>query len=431
MSPVTSLEPAFNFSCVLFNGVKQVTGVLSGNTKYGMHKLAGTMLTTIYNTLPSGTFHNGFLAENCNFQAIKQKLEEMPNDLLGISKDCTVKTDMAGIIFDEKSQEYLPILEHTTSIKNGTANIFGHVFEAINNRLSLNGTTPLLGLKDCSTETANIALQEEHDYQQSLIPTTTQATTTLESSISILSRGLESLGISVDDLTPTEIGKMVLNALNIPFTDPTTTTTTTASPIEENANDGGYGWGYYTLTAAGWLVALGLAGKIGWDWYKGNNKEKTSTESELLLNDIDSSDPIHKFFKDYNNISLLIQKLESQPGNEYSAEYESQGESYDQLIEDNQEVVKSLLQNLLREIKNSFGKQPLKIVPGIAENIDKLNTLMFDSTPARNTLKNLKEDLQKFLPSFSDDYHSDSGVSINASGPFEVNPKETELAGVV
>lgn len=270
MSPVRLPEPILDFPCVLLNVVKQVTGVLSGNTKYGMYELSDTILTIIYNTLPNGTFYNGFLAENCNFQAIKQKLGEMPNDLLGILQYCTFKNNIRGLVFDEKSEKYLPILEQNKSIKNSIANISGHVFETMSNRL-------FLGLKDCDSKTAEFTLQKNYAYLQSLIPTTPSTTTTLESPISVLSRGLKAAGIDLENFPNAEqLGNYIANLFGKTFTDPTThfPPPTTENPSEENANEDGYEWGCIAVGVVGWTVALVLAGKIGRDWCNGKNKEQ-------------------------------------------------------------------------------------------------------------------------------------------------------------
>ena len=75
---------------------------------------------------------------------------------------------------------------------------------------------------------------------------------------------LDAFNVTLDDISPTEIGKNILDLLSKPFTEATTSTT---EKPHDDTNGGGYTGAYITATVFG-IISLGFAAKYGWDWYK-------------------------------------------------------------------------------------------------------------------------------------------------------------------
>lgn len=91
---------------------------------------------------------------------------------------------------------------------------------------------------------------------------------------------LEAFNVTLDDKSPTEIGKNILDLLSKPFTEATISTT---ERTNNDTNDGGYSGAYIAGVALGTLAIgtlLGYAAKYGRDWYKGRNIKNENLELE-------------------------------------------------------------------------------------------------------------------------------------------------------
>ncbi|MFP3012734.1 MAG: DUF5460 family protein, partial [Rickettsia sp.] len=111
---------------------------------------------------------------------------------------------------------------------------------------------------------------------------------------------LDTFNVTLDDISPTEVGKNILDLLSKPFTEATTSTT-------EKPNDdtnGGGTWGY-VIGTVGFIAASLMVAKYGWDRYKGKNiKDKNL---ELEGENIKLEDKNIQLQKDNINLSTLIE----------------------------------------------------------------------------------------------------------------------------
>jgi len=402
------------FKCVMPIFQNEILSSLSSNTTHIIHKFDSTVLSSVYNTF-NGIFHNGFLLvnENCNWQNIKKNLETAVNDLSTLYQECTgIIIPIHDIISDKETGRTTPILKKEINPTNDTITIFDQTYATNDNIFSLNNKT-YLGLSEC---TPKFAISILKDYLQSLIPTTitTTTTTTTESSIDILKNALDFYGISLENVSPTQIGKSVLNALNIPFLDPTTTTTTEAP--NDGANDGSYTGTYIAIAATTSLalgIALGYGIKYGIDWYKGKNSINHTEEEHPLL--IETGD----IYQARQFIQELIQKLQELA--KIDEKYEEIEESTNTSLQSDYNILINLLKGFNKTLQND--RDIIQILTELDNLVNQEHKL--DSNICQQNLYKLQTTLQssnfKYLKHFSD---SDSAVSENHANP---TPNETSL----
>lgn len=166
------------FKCVMPVGLTEVTSNLGNNMKYGIYQISNQTFLSVYKTI-NGMFEKGYLTNNaqCNLQKINSE-SQTGADLSTVHDNCQGTIyKIANLTKDNIILDY-PI----TVSQNDTATVLDQLYEVVDNRFSL-GNETILGLEDCSPETANNALQQFKDYLISLIPTTTTTTTTTESPI--------------------------------------------------------------------------------------------------------------------------------------------------------------------------------------------------------------------------------------------------------
>ncbi|MCZ6902541.1 MAG: DUF5460 family protein, partial [Rickettsia endosymbiont of Ixodes persulcatus] len=179
---------------------------------------------------------------------------------------------------------------------------------------------------------------------------------------------LEAFNVTLDDISPTEVGKNILDLLSKPFTE--ATTPTTESPNDDTNGDGSWG---YVIGAVGFIAASLMVAKYGWDWYKGRTKNKEFSQLEyenlkyqILNSDKDILDTILKI-KDLDDIIKMLDKLENtdectQINNKSIITLTSQ--DYDLV------GLKTIMKNLNQEFKN------LNSLDKIFSNINSLGEIL-------------------------------------------------------
>lgn len=361
------------FKCVMPVGLSEITGNLGNNMKYGIYQIASKMFLSVYK-MSNHKFIKGYLFEidltddtQCSLPNISKESKKTDADLSIVHDNCKDITiyKIANLTTNPNNT----ILDHNiTTFQNGTASIFGQTYEANDNMFSLNNITHFLGLDKCTPETAISALQQYKDYLLSL------TTTTTESPLNILKNVLDDYGISLENASHIEIGKSILNALNIPFTDPTTT----ENP-NDDTNDGDY---TATYIAAACIVTgvvgalLGYGIKYGIDWYKGGNN--TNDDENQLLNITNNIDQTKEF------ISRLIKELK---------ELSNKEEKYEELEEDKNELNYATLITLLSKFNKTLNNDQwiLQVLNNLKKLMDNHHEL--DSHVCQNTLHTLQETL--------------------------------------
>lgn len=319
-----------NFKCFMPIFGNEMVSSLPGNVKYIIHKLGNTILSSVYKTNTEGKFEEGYLVNNtdCNWGNIAESFSKNPDNFAVLHKQCITKsgldTPINNIFTDAENNPHILLQQAITPHQNGTASIFDQLYKATNDYMFSQGNitetngADFLGLNECTKEETMEVLQNYNAYKETLIPRAsfintlantlnrlgisldnvspteigkhildqlgkayTEATTA--SPVNTLRNTLDRLGVSLDNISPTEMGKNILNLLDKPFTEATVSTT---EKPNDDTNDSGSGWGYITVTALGGLVALGIVGKCAWDLYKKNKEllqlKHKNVELELM-----------------------------------------------------------------------------------------------------------------------------------------------------
>jgi hypothetical protein len=179
---------------------------------------------------------------------------------------------------------------------------------------------------------------------------------------------LEAFNVNLDNISPTEIGKNILDLLSKPFTE--ATTSTTEKPNDDTNGSGTWG---YVIGAVGFVAASLMAAKYGWDWYKGRTKNKEFSELEygnlkyqILNSDKDILDTILKI-KDLDDIIKMLDKLENTDGCT-----QINNKSIITLTSQDYDLVglKTIMESLNQEFKN------LNSLDKIFSNINALGTIL-------------------------------------------------------
>ncbi|CAK6508707.1 DUF5460 family protein [Rickettsia helvetica] len=289
------MAPVLNsnvFKCVMPIFSNEMISSLPGNVNHIVHKLGNTILSSVYNTV-EGTFKKGFLVNNahCNWKNIEYSFQDSPDDFSILHTECIkgLDTPINNIFTDAENNPRILLQQAVTPNQNGTVNIFDQLYKVTHDYMFSQGNitetngADFLGLNECTKEEAINTLQNYNTYKDTLIPH--------ESFINTLENTLNRLGISLDNVSPTEIGKHILDQLGKAYTE-ATTPSTTGNP-NNDTNDGGYSGAYIAAVAVGTLVVgaiLGYTVKYGWDWYKGRNIKNENLElkyenSKLKLGD--------------------------------------------------------------------------------------------------------------------------------------------------
>ncbi|MCC8468043.1 MAG: DUF5460 family protein [Rickettsia endosymbiont of Eriopis connexa] len=311
MAPILNIH----FKCVMPIFGTEMVSSLPGNVSHIIHKLSSTIFSSVYSTV-EGAFKKGYIVDHaqCNWKNIEQSFSESQNDFSILHQECNngLNTPINNIFTDAESNPHILLQQTVTPNQNGTANILGQLYKVTNdymfsqsNITETNGAD-FLGLNECTKEEAMSVLQNYNAYKETLIPresfintlentlnhlglsldnaspieigkyildqlgkTYTEATTA--SPVNNLRNALERLGVSLDNISPTEMGKYILDQLGKAYTDPTTE--------NDDTNDCGYSVAYIAGVAAISTI-LGYATKYGWDWYKGRNIKNKILELE-------------------------------------------------------------------------------------------------------------------------------------------------------
>ncbi|QWB87239.1 hypothetical protein JRD95_01310 [Rickettsia parkeri] len=317
-----------NFNCVMPIFSNEIVSRLPGNVSHIIHKLSSTIFSSVYSTV-EGAFKKGYIVDNtqCNWKNIEQSFNESPNDFSILYQECNngLNIPINNIFIDAENNPHILLQQAVTPHQNGTASILSQLYKVINDYIFSQGNitetsgADFLGLNECTKEAAMSALQNYNAYKETLIPR--------ESFINTLENTLNHLGLSLDNVSPTEIGKNILDQLGKAYTDPTTT-----ERPSDDTNDGGYSSGAYIAgIALGTLAVgtiLGYCIKYGWDWYKGRNiqnenldlimKNKELAFVELLYENFKKNAVIFDEVIKINNLHDIIKLAKSIKEYEFS-----------------------------------------------------------------------------------------------------------------
>ncbi|AFC73501.1 DUF5460 family protein [Rickettsia montanensis] len=291
-----------NFKCIMPMFGNEIASSLPGNVSHIIHKLSSTIFSSVYSTV-EGAFKKGYIVYNaqCNWKNIEQSFNESPNDFSILHQECNngLNTPINNIFIDAENNPHILLQQAVTPHQNGTASILDQLYKVTNDYMFSQGNitetsgADFLGLNECTKEEAMSALQNYNTYKETLIPR--------ESFINTLENTLNHLGLSLDNVSPTEIGKDILDQLGKAYTDPTTT-----ERPNDDTNDGGYSGAYIAGVALGTLAVgtiLGYCIKYGWDWYKGRNIKNENLDLVMKNKELAFIELIHANFK--NNAVIL------------------------------------------------------------------------------------------------------------------------------
>ncbi|AAL03714.1 DUF5460 family protein [Rickettsia conorii] len=286
-----------NFKCVMPIFSNEIVSRLSGNVSHIIHKLSSTIFSSVYSTV-EGAFKKGYIVDNtqCNWKNIEQSFNESPNDFSILHQECNngLNIPINNIFIDAENNPHILLQQTVTPHQNGTASILSQLYKVMNDYIFSQGNitetsgADFLGLNECTKEEAMSALQNYNAYTETLIPR--------ESFINTLENTLNHLGLSLDNVSPTEIGKNILDQLGKAYTDPTTT-----ERPNDDTNDGGYSSGAYIAGIALGTFAvgtiLGYCIKYGWDWYKGRNIQNENLDLVMKNKELAFVELLYENFK--------------------------------------------------------------------------------------------------------------------------------------
>ncbi|MCZ6910674.1 MAG: DUF5460 family protein, partial [Rickettsia endosymbiont of Ixodes persulcatus] len=363
MAPVLNI----NLNCFMPIFANEMVSSLPGNTKHIIYKLGHTILSSVYNTV-EGSFTNGYLVENikCNWSGIFNHLTKVHNDLSAVTEQCTgIKIPIKSIVTYGNStsvilEEGKHLLQNDTlvELKECTNTAGEAVLREYNAKMLVNNLRDTLNHLEITLNNA----QEVGVKIFNLLNVPVKFT---NDNLKII---LEAFNVTLDDISPTEVGKNILDLLSKPFTE--ATTPTTESPNDDTNGDGSWG---YVIGAVGFIAASLMVAKYGWDWYKGRTKNKEFSQLEyenlkyqILNSDKDILDTILKI-KDLDDIIKMLDKLENtdectQINNKSIITLTSQ--DYDLV------GLKTIMKNLNQEFKN------LNSLDKIFSNINSLGEIL-------------------------------------------------------
>ncbi len=295
MAPVLNI----NLNCFMPIFANEMVSSLPGNTKHTIYKLGNTILSSVYNTV-KGSFTNGYLVENikCNWAGISNHLTDVPNDLSAVIRECTgIKIPIKSIATYGNStsvilEEGKHLLQNTTlvELKECTTTEGEAILQEHNAKMLVNNLRDILNHSEITLKNAQEAGVEIFNLLNIPVKFTTD-------NLKVI---LDAFNVTLDDISPTEVGKNILDLLSKPFTEATTSTT-------EKPNDdtnGGGTWGY-VIGTVGFIAASLMVAKYGWDRYKGKNiKDKNL---ELEGENIKLEGKNIQLQKDNINLSTLIE----------------------------------------------------------------------------------------------------------------------------
>ncbi|AAU04203.1 rickettsial conserved hypothetical protein [Rickettsia typhi str. Wilmington] len=310
----------------------EIISDLPYNIRHIIHKLSSTIFSSVYSTV-EGAFRKGYIVNNadCNWKNIAQSFAESPNDFSILHQECNsgLNIPINNIFTDAENNKHILLDQTVIHNQNGTANILGAIYKVTNNYMfsqgditSTNGAN-FLGLNKCTEEEAISVLQNYHSYKATLIPR--------ESFLDTLEKTLNHLGLYLDNISPMEMGKYILDQFGKTYDEPTT------EKPSKDTNYDEYGNYYYYVVALGTLAIgsiLGYTAKYVWDHYNGDIKNKNIElvrENKQLKYDnkqLKFSTLLYENFKNnacifdelikINNLDDLIRLAKSIPEFEYS-----------------------------------------------------------------------------------------------------------------
>ncbi|WP_032139001.1 DUF5460 family protein [Rickettsia tamurae] len=292
MAPILNI----NLNCFMPIFANEMVSSLPGNTKHIIYRLGNTILSSVYNTV-KGNFTNGYLVENikCNWAGIYNHLTDVPNDLSAVIRECTgIKIPIKSIVTYGNStsvilEEGKHLLQNNTlvELKECTTTEGEAVLQEHNAKILVNNLRDILNHSEITLKNAQEAGVEIFNLLNIPVKFTTD-------NLKVI---LDAFNVTLDDISPTEVGKNILDLLSKPFTEAITSTT---EKPNDDTNGGGYIGAYITATVFG-VISLGFAAKYGWDWYKGRN---IKNENLVMKNkELAFVELLHENFK--NNAVIL------------------------------------------------------------------------------------------------------------------------------
>ena len=294
MAPILNI----NLNCFMPIFANEMVSSLPGNTKHIIYKLGNTILSSVYNTV-KGSFTNGYLVENikCNWAGIYNHLTDVPNDLSAVIRECTgIKIPIKSIVTYGNNtsvilEEGKHLLQNNTlvELKECTTTEGEAVLQEHNAKMLVNNLRDILNHSEITLKNAQEAGVEIFNLLNIPVKFTTD-------NLKVI---LDAFNVTLDDISPTEVGKNILDLLSKPFTEATTSTT---EKPNDDTNGGGYTGAYITATVFG-VISLGFATKYGWDWYKGRNIKNENLDLVMKHKELAFVKLLHENFK--NNAVIL------------------------------------------------------------------------------------------------------------------------------
>ncbi|AFC70829.1 DUF5460 family protein [Rickettsia australis] len=271
MAPILNI----NLNCFMPIFANEMVSSLPGNTKHTIYKLGNTIFSLVYNTV-KGSFTNGYLVENikCNWAGIFNHLTDVPNDLSVVIRECTgIKIPIKSIATYENNtsvilEEGKHLLQNTTLVELNecTTTEGAAILQEHNAKMLVNNLRDIFNHSEITLNNVQEVGVEIFNLLNIPITFTTD-------NLKVI---LDAFNITLDNISPTAVGKDILNLLSKTFTEATTPTT---EKPNDDTNGGGYTGAYITATVFG-IISIGFAVKYGWDWYKGKNIKDQNLELE-------------------------------------------------------------------------------------------------------------------------------------------------------
>ncbi|MCZ6902083.1 MAG: tRNA modification GTPase TrmE, partial [Rickettsia endosymbiont of Ixodes persulcatus] len=188
----------------------EMVSSLPGNTKHIIYKLGHTILSSVYNTV-EGSFTNGYLVENikCNWSGIFNHLTKVHNDLSAVTEQCTgIKIPIKSIVTYGNStsvilEEGKHLLQNDTlvELKECTNTAGEAVLREYNAKMLVNNLRDTLNHLEITLNNA----QEVGVKIFNLLNVPVKFT---NDNLKII---LEAFNVTLDDISPTEVGKNILD----------------------------------------------------------------------------------------------------------------------------------------------------------------------------------------------------------------------------
>ncbi|ADE30320.1 hypothetical protein rpr22_CDS743 [Rickettsia prowazekii str. Rp22] len=367
---------------------------------------------------------------DCNWKNIMQSFTESPNDFSILHQECSsgLNIPINNIFTDTENNTHLLLDQTVTHNQNGTANILGKIYKVTNGYMfsqgditSTNGAN-FLGLNQCTEEAAISVLQNYHSYKETLIPRA--------SFINTLAETLNHLGLYLDNISPMEIGKYILDQFGKTYDEPTTEKSNNDTNCHEYSNS------YYYVVALGTLALgsiLGYTAKYVWDNYNGKNIKNENIELVRENKQLKFSTLLYENFK--NNAFILDEIIKINNLNDIIKLAKSMQEfksSISSLTNLNNEIIKlnspsaialnlASVSKILHEIcDNLKGNDSFTTINNFAKLITMIRTENPDSEEYKASIKEILEIFSSHYEEIEELNYATPLLAIEAYSPLEI-----------